>query len=268
MNFLKGIAVLLVVCLEIFWVTTEKLPSGISERLYCEGCSATVKELMKKINKRSGDSLEVRVIEALEDICTNPNFRTYDFSPPSTTKACKLLLERHEEEIEVLLQKKDVPDKEKAICYELSKACEGVDRSEKPKEPMDVRINDEKQEIQQGADGINRMNVDINDPNAAKRLADQIKNQLNLNQGGGGEEEDGDEEEEEETGERPATAEDGEDTGQRTLSLEELEKLAKEEEEAEKAEKAKASAGQEGKVKEADEKAEKENSNKNAKTEL
>ena len=51
-------------------------------------------ELMKKVNKKSGDSLEVRVIEALEDICSNPNFRSYDFSPPSTTKACKLLLGR------------------------------------------------------------------------------------------------------------------------------------------------------------------------------
>ena len=181
-----------------------------------------------------------------------------------------MCLERHEEDIELLLQKKDVPDKEKAICYELSKACEGVDRSEKPKEPMDVRVNDEKQDIQQGADGINRMNVDINDPNAAKRLADQIKNQLNLNPGGGSEEEDGDDEEEdEETRGSPATAEGREDLpGQRTLSLEELEKLAKEEEEAEKAEKEKASTGKEEKTKEADEKVEKENSNKNAKTEL
>ena len=34
MNFLKGTAALLIICLEIFCVNAEKLPSDISERKY------------------------------------------------------------------------------------------------------------------------------------------------------------------------------------------------------------------------------------------
>lgn len=47
-------------------------------------------------------------------------------------------------------------------------------------------------------DGIQRMNVDINDPGAAERLAEQIKSQLGQQAMGGGEDEDVDEEDEEE----------------------------------------------------------------------
>lgn len=54
--------------------------------------------------------------------------------------------------------------------------------------------------LPQEDDGIQRMNVDINDPGAAERLAEQIKSQLGQQVMGGGEDgdEDDDEEEEEE----------------------------------------------------------------------
>ena len=77
------------------------------------------------------------------------------------------------------------------VCYELTKACEGLDRSKKEKEEMDVRFNNEPQQVQRGKplqeddDGINRINVDINDPKSAERLAEQIKEQLAAQQGGG-----------------------------------------------------------------------------------
>ena len=116
--------------------------------------------------------------------------------------------EKYEEELEQLLTTKSA-DYEKEVCFELTKACEGVDRSKKEKEEMDVRFNDQKQEVKtekstpkKDDDGIQRMNIDINDPGAAKRLADQIKMQVAQQQamGGGsdGEDDEDDEDEDEE----------------------------------------------------------------------
>ena len=115
------------------------------------------------------------------------------------------MTENYEEELEQLLIKK-AADYEKEVCYELTKACEGVDRTKKEKEEMDVRFNDQKQEVktekstpQKDDDGIQRMNIDINDPGAAKRLADQIKMQVAQQQamGGGSDDEDDDDDEDE-----------------------------------------------------------------------
>ena len=113
--------------------------------------------------------------------------------------------EKYEEELEQLLTKQSA-DYEKEVCYELTKACEGVDRSKKEKEEMDVRFNDQKQEVKtekstpkKDDDGIQRMNIDINDPGAAKRLADQIKMQVAQQQamGGGSDDEDDEDDEDE-----------------------------------------------------------------------
>ena len=71
---------------------------------------------------------------------------------------------------------------------------------------MDVRFNDQKQEVkterstpQKDDDGIQRMNIDINDPGAAKRLTDQIKMQVAQQQamGGGSDDEDDEDDEDE-----------------------------------------------------------------------
>ena len=56
-------------------------------------------------------------------------------------------------------------------------------------------------------DGIQRMNVDINDPGAAERLAEQIKSQLGQQAMGEGEDEDDDDEEEEEEEEEEGAGE-------------------------------------------------------------
>ena len=99
--------------------------------------------------------------------------------------------EKYEEDIERLLIER-TGDSEKEVCYELTKACDGVDRTKKEKEDVDVRINDQKQEVKTGKtlkqddDGIHRMNVDINDPGAAARLAEQIKQQIGQGAMGGG----------------------------------------------------------------------------------
>lgn len=113
--------------------------------------------------------------------------------------------EKYEEDIEQLLIEK-TGDIENEVCYKMTKACEGVDRSKKEKEDVDVRFNDQKQTVKtekppkKDDDGIHRMNVDINDPGAAARLAEQIKQQIGQGSMGGGNygDEDDDEDEEEE----------------------------------------------------------------------
>lgn len=182
------------------------MPSDMSQGIFCEGCSAVMKELDKILAKRSSDPRELQVVEAMEDICQTKYFSKYDYSPPTTVKACRFLIEKYEEDIEQLLMD-NVDNSEQEVCYKLTKACEGVDRSKKEKEPLNYRFNNQPQEVKTESaskddDGIHRMNVDINDPGAAERLAEQIKSQLGQEGMGGGmgNDEDDDEEEEEEEG--------------------------------------------------------------------
>ena len=126
--------------------------------------------------------------------------------------------EKYEEDIEQLLMDK-VDNTEQEVCYKLTKACEGVDRSKKEKEPLDYRFNNQPQQVKTESaskddDGIHRMNVDINDPGAAERLAEQIKSQLGQQgMGGGTGDDDDDDEEEEEEEEEGGDNEDEENGG-------------------------------------------------------
>lgn len=125
--------------------------------------------------------------------------------------------EKYEEDIEQLLMDK-VDNTEQEVCYKLTKACEGVDRSKKEKEPLDYRFNNQPQQVKTESaskddDGIHRMNVDINDPGAAERLAEQIKSQLGQQGMGGGTGDDDDDDEEEEEEEEGGDNEDEENGG-------------------------------------------------------
>lgn len=204
MDALLRISMVLVLCLSALG-SKVKLPPDMSQAIFCESCSAVMQEIGKLLAKKSSDPRELQVVEAMEDICQAKYFSKYHYSPPTTIKACKFLIEKYEEELEQLLTKKSA-DYEKEVCYELTKACEGVDRSKKEKEEMDVRFNDQKQEVKtekstpkKDDDGIQRMNIDINDPGAAKRLADQIKMQVAQQQamGGGSDDEDDEDDEDE-----------------------------------------------------------------------
>ena len=87
-------------------------------------------------------------------------------------------LENYDEDIENIFVA-ETEDLEQKICYELTKACEGVDRSKKEKEEMDVRINDRKQPVQSsGESGPQMMNVNINEEGAADKLINQINNAI------------------------------------------------------------------------------------------
>ncbi|CAH3137260.1 unnamed protein product [Pocillopora meandrina] len=214
MYILCRIVLAVVMCLPTSGV---KLPSDMSQGIFCEGCSAVMKELDKLLEKKSSDPRELQVVEAMEDICQTKYFSKYDYSPPTTVKACRFLIEKYEEDIEKLLMDK-VDNTEQEVCYKLTKACEGVDRSKKEKESLDYRFNNQPQQVKTESaskddDGIHRMNVDINDPGAAERLAEQIKSQLGQQGMGGGTGDDDDEEEEEEEEEEGGDSEDEENGG-------------------------------------------------------
>lgn len=214
MYILCRIVLAVVMCLPISGV---KLPSDMSQGIFCEGCSAVMKELDKLLEKKSSDPRELQVVEAMEDICQTKYFSKYDYSPPTTVKACRFLIEKYEEDIEQLLMDK-VDNTEQEVCYKLTKACEGVDRGKKEKEPLDYRFNNQPQQVKTEStskddDGIHRMNVDINDPGAAERLAEQIKSQLGQQGMGGGTGDDDDDDEEEEEEEEGGDNEDEENGG-------------------------------------------------------
>lgn len=42
--------------------------------------------------KRSSDFMEVRVIDAMDGICVNENFKVYDYIPPKMVRACKYII--------------------------------------------------------------------------------------------------------------------------------------------------------------------------------
>ena len=98
--------------------------------------------------------------------------------------SCASPTEKYEEDIEEMLIDK-VEGTERKVCYELTKACDGVDRTKKDKDKLDFRFNGQKQEVKHD-DGIQRMNVDINDPGAAERVAEQIRSQLGRQPAGAG----------------------------------------------------------------------------------
>lgn len=177
---------LLVMLSLIVHVSIADKPSELSQGVFCEGCVATVKEMLKKLEKKTGDIREVKVIDAMEDICNLQNFGSYDYSPPKTGKACKYLIENYDEDIENIFVA-ETEDLEQKICYELTKACVGVDRSKKEKEELEVKVNDRKQPLHQrpassedkeATSGPQTLNVNINEEGAADKLISQITNAI------------------------------------------------------------------------------------------
>lgn len=157
--------IVVVLCMMVVFIkeAKSKLPSGISQHQYCAGCIATMKELVKRLSKRrlTGANREAKIVELLESICSPPHFVEYDYSPPKTVAACKLLLENHEEDIEISLTK-DRKDIEQYICHTLSGACEGVDMDDK-KKPKDLA------DIDLTSNDGNSVKIDPSDPKFTKK---------------------------------------------------------------------------------------------------
>ena len=107
-------------------------------------------------------------------------------------------LENYDEDIENTLVGES-GDFEQKICYKLTEACEGVDRTKKEKEELEVNINDEKQKLQTGSakKEPEPYHVNINEEGAAAKLVNQInmaiKDKKNNGDDGGDDDEDDDE---------------------------------------------------------------------------
>ncbi|XP_077980521.1 uncharacterized protein LOC144435777 [Glandiceps talaboti] len=111
------------------------LPEDIDESMYCAGCIATMKELYLMLENlhHSDDPFEMHVINAMDEVCHRDHFKAYDYIPPKMVKACQLLLDEFDEDIEIFLKTHPrIENMEKKFCYEISKACVGVDREKKP----------------------------------------------------------------------------------------------------------------------------------------
>ena len=102
-------------------------------------------ETQKLLNKRriTKDNRASKIQDILESICEANRFVAYEYSPPKSVKACKLLLERHEDEIETSLikEQKDLSD---YVCNTLSGACKGIDTKEekKPSNHADIDLKE------------------------------------------------------------------------------------------------------------------------------
>lgn len=145
----------------------KQLPSGMSQHQYCHGCMATIKELARKLPQNLKGSRDLAVVEALEKICTPANFVSYHYSPPKTVKACKLLLESNEDEIETILMKKGDIDVVAHICNEISGACDGVDLS---KDDRDAKFSDI--DLTKDGDGTTTKSVKI-DPSSGEVVKEE-----------------------------------------------------------------------------------------------
>jgi hypothetical protein len=131
----------------------KKLPSGVSQHQYCHGCIAVVEQLIKKVPASLKKGRDLAIVEAMEKICTNANFVTYQYSPPKTVKACNALMEDHEEDIETALRR-NVEAIDKLICHEISGACNGVDLSNKNTKFSDIDLTKDGQEDGSGAKSV------------------------------------------------------------------------------------------------------------------
>jgi len=114
------------------------------------------------------DNRESKIMEILESICEPSNFVSYEYSPPKTVNACKLLLENHEEDIEKALMK-NRNDLDQYICHEVSQACMGIDTTEKrdPSKNADI-------ELQPSSDGKTSTTISV-DPETGEVKAKKNK---------------------------------------------------------------------------------------------
>ncbi len=83
-------------------------------------------------------------------------------------------------------------DFEKKICYELTDACTGVDRTKKEKEELEVNINDKKQKLETGRSKDDPEQFNVNEEGAASKLVDQINMAIKNKKSTGGDDGDDD----------------------------------------------------------------------------
>ncbi|XP_064635010.1 protein starmaker-like [Lineus longissimus] len=118
----------------------------MSKELYCEGCEAAIKEMDKNLSKNAIDNVMIRIVEAMDAVCSPRVLTVYKWSPPKMTKACLHVIGTYDEDLEERLYEQyknpgrpKMPTQEFVdhICYDWIKACVDVDRDYEPDESVD-----------------------------------------------------------------------------------------------------------------------------------
>ncbi|XP_033108646.1 uncharacterized protein LOC117110145 [Anneissia japonica] len=84
----------------------------------------------KEANKIIGQGSRKKAKNVITNVCTFENLRSYEFSPPNMKKVCDYWTSDYKEELLAVLSKDiDAEEQELELCFEVTDACVGVDRS-------------------------------------------------------------------------------------------------------------------------------------------
>ncbi|CAH2307210.1 Hypothetical predicted protein [Pelobates cultripes] len=109
------------------WAIIE-LPPGVSRRLYCETCLATVQGLRKALSTLSIEPSRTKIKANIQKACEKLTFEDQSVAVDKAYIACKHLLDHHGEKFEdAFLIEKDI-SLETNLCYIYSTACTDVKR--------------------------------------------------------------------------------------------------------------------------------------------
>eukprot|EP00058_Branchiostoma_floridae_P005737 XP_002591225.1 hypothetical protein BRAFLDRAFT_131414 [Branchiostoma floridae] len=118
--------------------TVRCVPPEMSTDMYCLGCKATVKELIKVFESEDNKhkSHSAKVSKAMATTCKHDNFKRLKYVPGKYVEACLQLLETYASTVESLLMNTDHSNLEQELCHDLSDACHGApDHKHDPTKP-------------------------------------------------------------------------------------------------------------------------------------
>ncbi|XP_060071551.1 uncharacterized protein LOC132551431 [Ylistrum balloti] len=145
----KFLVVFAAVCVHVA-VAHKGFPADLSEEMYCVGCKATVKELSGRLQYHTSEKMEMRVRHALQAICHEDYFKSYEYSAKKLVKACEHLMDSHQQDLVYVL--KDYYSKKSRkghsylhiahiICNKETFACGGaVEEEEEKYDPKKGKI--------------------------------------------------------------------------------------------------------------------------------
>ncbi|XP_069109278.1 uncharacterized protein [Argopecten irradians] len=82
----------------------EPLPEDLLKEMYCIGCKATMNELQRVLQYHTSEKMEKRVRDGLQKVCHEDYFQKYEYNPKKLVKACKHLMNNHQEDLVPLLE--------------------------------------------------------------------------------------------------------------------------------------------------------------------
>lgn len=126
----------------------DKKPDSMKPELYCDACIAIIKEATKELR---GKKKESDVIDYLAEVCNPEKYYVYSHPPPEMRTGCEAFVAGWDQEIEqVLTNRPDDQTPIQKLCYEISKACDGVDPTNVKKFDDQIFIDNQPKKIKDG----------------------------------------------------------------------------------------------------------------------